>query len=343
MVGVAILKDFETGSYERIRLTFFEGHSFEDIDRGRDFVSCVVNPVTRKIVFDHGDLRRKPTAKEIFDVCRHVRELWMENEYATIVRFTQNYGDIKLRLVSEKLGVYGIPDKYSLFGRKHIDVSELVCDVRDRDILYISALCEALNFGVESLFNVNYPMFFYASGGIYVNVFLCESCLGERFALPKELVGLRRHATKYYRSIIKKRKINFAKQAESSPHPETAYDIIRQFRYYKCAVMKYVLEKGLASKEFILQLPQDSHIEELTSVFYMSACDFLEGLEGYFSAPSHVRYITVNDMLVLVSASSYRERIARKARAASINYKFQSKLPCPTYYDSHGRAYTRRG
>lgn len=340
MVGVAILKDFETGSYEKIRLTFYEGQTFEDIDRGKEFVSCTADYGKRKIVYDYGGLRHNPTSRQVFEICRRVRELWMDNEYITIVRFVYVHGEIRLRNVSEKLGVYDFPDKYSLFESGHTDVYKLVCDVRDRDILYISAMCEALNFGVESLFNVNYPMYFYASCGIYVNVFLYEACLEKRLVCPKEVRSSGRKAVKYYRFLIKKRKPISSIEQQINPASGTRHEIITDYREYKYKVMEYMMQNYPNANDFIINLPSDPFVATLTERFYNNACDFLRSMEGYFHAASHVRYITPTDMLSLVSSSAERDRIVCRSRAASANFKFQSKLPCPKFYDSRGRAYT---
>ena len=52
MVGTIIFKDFETGSYEHMRVTVYNGYAYADIDKSGSFSSCLVSCENNKIVYD---------------------------------------------------------------------------------------------------------------------------------------------------------------------------------------------------------------------------------------------------------------------------------------------------
>ncbi len=345
MVGTAIIKDFETGSFENIRLTFSEGMSFADIDRAEEVVSCLVNIGKRSIKYDYGnmDIAHTLTMNEVLDTAVKAREMWMENPYLTIARFVLSDGSCEMRTASEKAGVYEMPDLWALYDSECKDMYKLIKTVSDKDILYASLFCEAINYAVCVVFGIEERLFTYSACGIYVNIPLAEACSGEVIETDNNL-------RKYFSSMVKKylgtmKKPQNTTEFESDDGRGTASDIILSYRMYKTKVLGRVRELCFSSKgkKLILSLADDSKILSLTDSMY-SELEYYLGIIGpLFERSSHARYITIRDLLCYASLPSMRGDIQKRGRAGSVNYKLHSRLPCPDYYDSRGKAYWKKG
>ncbi len=347
MVGTAIIKDFETGSFENIRLTFSDGISFEDIDRAEDVVSCLVNIEKRSISYDYGnmDLARKLTMKEVMEIAVKAREMWMENPYLTIARFVLRDGSCEMRTVSEKAGVYEMPDLWALYSPECKDMYKLIKTVSDKDILYASLLCEAINYAVCVVYGIEEQLLGYSACGIYVNIPLAEACSGEAIETDKKLRRRFSSMVKKHRQTMKKGKHTTEMKFEGGGGSSAVSDIIVSYRMYKTKVLGRVreLSRSKTGNELILSLADDGIILSLTDSMY-ELLEYYIGIIGpLFERPSHARYITIRDLLCYASVPSLRGGIQRRGRAGSVNYKLHSKLPCPDYYDSRGKAYWKKG
>ncbi len=347
MVGTAIIKDFETGSFENIRLTFSDGISFEDIDRAEEVVSCLVNIEKGSIRYDYGsdDLARKLTMQEVLGVAVKVRKMWMENPHLTIARFVLRDGNCEMRTASEKAGVYEMPDLWALFSPECKDMYMLIKTVSDRDVLYASLLCEAINYAVCVVYGIEEQLLGYAACGIYVNIPLAEACAGEVIETDNKLRRRFSSMVKKHRQTMKEGKNIPETEFESGEGLSAASDIAVSYRMYKTKVLGRVRELSRSSrgKELILSLADDSVILSLADSMYSFLDYYIDIIGPLFERPSHARYITIRDLLSYSALPSLRGEIQRRGRAGSINYKLHSRLPCPDYYDSRGKAYWKKG
>ncbi len=347
MVGTAIIKDFETGSFENIRITFSEGMSFEDIDRADEVVSCLVNIEKRSIRYDYGnkELARNLTMNEVLDIAVKAREMWMENPYLTIARFVLGDESCEMRTVSEKAGVYEMPDLWALHDIECKDMYKLIKTVSDKDILYASLLCEAINYAVRVVYCMEEQLLGYSACGIYVNIPLAEACSGEVIEKDKKLRKYFSPMVKKHLRTMKKCKKEAQEEFESADSSETVSDIILSYRMYKTKVLTRVKELSASLKgwELILSLADDSKILSLTDSMYLELDYYIGIIGNLFERPSHAKYITIRDLLCYASLPTLRDAIHRRGRAGSVNYKLHSKLPCPDYYDSRGKAYWKEG
>lgn len=353
MVGTVIFKDFESGSYEDMRLTIYEGSSYEDIQRGGDFVSCVVNPEALRIRYDHRSSDSAPSLRmrQVLQIARKAREYLYEHTYVTMAEFCIRGDDVDIRTSSVKSGVYEPVDIRAAFYKGVTDVYRLVSHVGTGSVLYVSVLCEALNFCVGRLFCIEEPLFGFSAGAIYANAALFTHS-GEAmaaFGLDKSMKAVittkrkKRHMLRFRPESID----------DTEPQGTMSYgrhrSLILSYRSFKCEALKLVCSSLPANSSpkrmtrFILSLADDDKLRSLCDRFCRELKEFAEGLEHYFVARSHIEYTALKDILYLAMDADLHTDVAQKARAASINMKLQSKLPNPDYYDSRGRAYWTKG
>lgn len=347
MVGTAIIKNFETGSYQSIRITFSEGESFEDIERACDVVSCLVDTDTKSISYDYGisSLANKLTMNELLYVAECAQRMWMENPHLTITRFVMRDGDCEMRVLSEKSGVYEMPDIWALYDTERRDVYRLIKTVDDRNILYASLLCESLNYAVCTECGIEEQLFGYSAGGIYINLALAEACSGGTMETDKGIRRLYSSMVKKHRRTMKRHIGTNETDFENSVSTLAMSSVVTSYRMYKTKVLLRVRELlyRIGKKECILSLADDDVILSYTDSMYESLEYIKEIIAPLFERPSHTDYITIRDLLLYVTVEGSRDSIRSKGRASSINFKLHSRTPCPDYYDSRGRAYWKKG
>lgn len=353
MVGRIIYKDFETGSYEKMLVTVFDGISYPDMEKNNDFSSYLVTFSEKKIQKQYvsSDSAPRCTINEILAVCRKAREFLFCHNYVTVAEFVLAGENIRIRSVSSKSGAYSPVDFSAVFTKGMRDVYKLVAEFKDTTHLYRSLLCSVLNYCVSEIFGIEEEMFGVSSAGVYANVSLfkfSKEALGEA-KVPCELCALMKTVRK------RRHMINPARIRHNFPHMEESQRVlprerlISDFRFLRYKVLKTVL--GLMPRpmnapqitRFILSLPCKEEIICGFEEYYDLLHEFVLRFEHVFEAKSHVDYLEVEDVFSLACREDTAVEAAKRASALSANMKLRCKLPCPPYYDSSGRAYWEKG
>lgn len=333
MVGVVIFKDFETGSYENMTVTCFAGNSFEDIERSGEFVSYLVSAGTIKVRFVAGTEAASfcPSYSEIYRICSEAKRFLCENSYCTVAEFAGSETEISFRFRSGKCGVYAPVDMRNLRNPKADDIYALCGEVKGKEPLYLSLICDVLNFAVQTLFDAEEEIYGFSGTGIYINtsVFLQKFNLSKK--IPKNRNRYRRHRV----DIRKTKKVSFAVETESAPST-TGAKVINGYRCLKRNVLELVSDIFTVSD--LLDLPKSEKLHSLAEVFYEELKDVLRVYTFAFEARSHIYYIGIKDALSLVTCGeSMAEPLVKPAGVLSANMKLREKLPNPDYYTSSGK------
>lgn len=335
MVGVVIFKDFETGSFEKMTITCFRGDSYADIEREREFCSygvsddgfCIDVISSTPEAFCPG----YTALKEVYD---GARKFFFDNIHCTVAEFIKQGQDISFRLRSGKNGVYAPTDIRNIWNNGNKDIYSLCSTSENKKPLYLSLLCDVLNFCMHSVFDAEEEIFSFSGTGIYINesVFLGNpgfSC-GKR---------KRRHLV----NLKKCHRISFPLQ--EAVFSSTGHRLIREYRILRKNILDIVqtvvFDKGSAREIFdrIRDLPGDSRILTYTDVFYEELTETLRVFTYAFDAVSHIYYIGIKEALrLIVCGDGSDDGLSSRAAVLSADMKLRSKLPNPDFYTSRGNA-----
>ncbi len=347
VAGVIIFKNFESGSYENIRVTMYHGASFADIKRGEEFSSCTVGLEAGYVHYDFVSSDRAPRCgmRQILGIAKAAREYLCDNPHVTIAEFCQSHGEINIRHVSVKGGVHEPVDFRTLFDSDVQDVYRLCRDNSDGTYLYNSLLCETLNYCMRSLLGTEEGLFGHSGGGIYVNIGLLAHSKSamEVLDIPKHIRSLIK--TKRQRAHMPKLSSpnRTVVHTDGSPSGNARRNVIHSLAYLKCSALEYVAETAPQNgseadmARFVTNMPCDERINFLVHICAEELRDFARGFEYLLKAKSHVDFLTPQEILCI--AEEPELFVAETAHARSVNGRLSSKLPCPPYYDSRGKAY----
>ena len=347
MVGIIILKDFETGSYSRVRITAYEDDSFSNIGNG-DFSSCVVEPDKGTFAVDYKscDHSRVVTMAEAFKLTEDARRFWYSNREATELEFCFSTEESKFRIHSTKDGVYSPPDLQNLF--KGDSFYKLCGEFKEDSFSQNAVLCDTLNYSVQRLYNTSEAVYAVAGVGVYINLVPFADCRGALSALAvsgkiKTLIksAAKLHGININPCLSMPEEMEYADEFVS----RSGHRLINQFRNCKIKVCKRVYDILKNNPEHFIvvltKLCNDPEIKRLTKEFSLEFEDFCSKFYdyGYLEAKSHTRCITVREALAILSDTPCSKEISSGVSARSANLKFQQKLPGAHYYGSDGRAY----
>ncbi len=345
MVGTIIFKDFETGSYEYMRLTFCEGSAFADIQRAEEFSTCLVSIDKRKIKYDFSvPAKKRVTDFRLFEICHRAREYLFKNEYVTIAEFCENEGSVNIRPVSTKSGLYTPVDMRTPFMTNFSNVYKLCTEEFGPTHLFRSVRCEIINYCLLKMFDIEEEVFGISGKGLYINAAIFASYRKSlsKLSLPKKLKAL---AKKHPNSRRAPRFSDFTIEYEQKIHTDSSRDlIIGKLRHTKIKALEYSLALEQDRKDYIgfaLKLSEDSYIKEISDIFALELRDYMSNYEFCFKAKSHIDFLDVSDAMHLILDMQSAEEISAKAMALSANMKIREKVPCPDYYDSYGTAYNQ--
>lgn len=345
MVGTLIFKDFETGSYEYMRVTMYEGASYKDIERESEFSSCLVSLERKSVSYDliTSDKAPRLSLHSLLTLCRKAKEFLYENDYVTIADFCINDNGIDLRKRSSKSGIYAPVDMRAALDPGAYDVYRL-CRVEQEDThLGLSVRCTLLNYCLGRLFDVEEEIFGISGRGIYIScaAFAHDAASMKMLSLPKNMRKLIK--TKRRRHCVPRRTKVSLTQIICAAHTQPHLRLIFSWRRVKLSALSYASRKlsncMKCRLDFALSLIDDGYISGLARDFCTELREYVSNYDFCFKSKSHADYISVADALYLVADINSAEQISQRAAALSANMKLRDKLPCPDYYDSYGRAY----
>lgn len=321
MVGTVIFKDFETGSYETMRVTVYNGNSYADIDKAQEFSSCVVSLERKSAVYDVFASENAPrlNMRELFEICCRAREYLYKHDWVTIADFLKNGTEISLRCRSAKSGIYSPVDMRTVFdmGSRH---EYKLCFEDDSAYLNLSVRCHAVNYCLKVLLDIEDDVFGISGRGVYMDVSLIKA----------------------KRAYTAKPKRADCSDASFSPCAHSHMELISSFRSLKLRALeraKHSFFKSKSLAEICLQIMEDEYIKRASLEFTDELLNYLYNYEFWFDAKSHIKYMSICDALYLMTDTDASDDIAKRASALSANMKFRQKLPCADYYDGTGRAY----
>ncbi len=343
MVGIVALKNFETGSYRRMRVSVFKGNMYSDIASGELVSSYIIDPVLEVAVLelsnDTGDF---VSLDKVVCVARSAREFFYSNTYATQLKFKTTGEDIKFKVSGTRCGVSEPASFRELFGDSSLFM--LVSDEREHTYLWRSALCDAMNFAVQKIFGISEEVYAQSGGGIYINLALFSP------RLVKFGVGdIDADVFKILKSLKKKR---LGKLKPKDPYKEVTL-MVNGFGYHSEAI--YLVRRlkheayaktikdfiGIDDKQIILRLlafSSNQALRECTDSFTSDASDYITNCFKY-SNIKHESYkdmISAREFLFLVHEA--KGDMAEILSARSSNLKFLKFLPCAKYLLSDATA-----
>lgn len=342
MVGTVIFKDFESGSYERMRVTVYDGHSYEDIDRQGSFSSCLVSLENNKIVYDavFGEAAPRLTMNRLLDLCQRARQYFYKNEWVTIADFCVSENEISIRSRSSKSGIFAPIDVRTLFDFKTRRIYRL-CMESEESYLGLSVRCAVVNYCLKKLFDTEDDVFGISGRGVYIDASLFKGCRRsvDFLALCDDV-----------RKLIKTKKTRkldmnctLPEETELAPKEMPHMNLISEWRRLKLCSHAQMCKKYLGSRlsaaEICIDILEDADIKRRAEEFTCILTELLENYEFYFDAKSHINYISIDDALSMLTDADASDKIAERAASLSANMKLRKRLPCADYYDSHGKAY----
>ena len=342
MVGTVIFKDFETGSYEHMRVTVYNGHSYADIDRQDSFSSCLVSCKDGSVVYDAkvGEDAPRLTMRSLLDLCRRARQYFYKNDWVTIVDFCMDENDISIRSRSSKNGIFAPIDVRTLFDFKTSRIYKL-CMESEESYLSISVRCAVVNYCLKKLFDIEDDVFGISGKGVYIDASLFKGCRrsAEYISVCDDI-----------RKLIKNKKprklrlnCDYPVSADFAPRELPHMNLISEWRRFKHQAHADMCEKYLGSDmsaaEICIDVLENEGIKRSSEEFIHNLTELLENYEFYFEAKSHINYISIEDALCILTDADASDKIAKRASALSANMKLRKRLPCADYYDSQGKAY----
>ena len=347
MVGVVILKNFETGSYKYMQVTVFDGSSYADIERGEAVFSYSVNPdeddVRQTFSLENPDI--SVSKSDILAIASFARTYMFQNPYATILKFKKNGSDTVFKTSSCREGVSSPASFHSLFLDDSLYM--LLSDEKENTYTWRSAFCDALNFAMQKIFGISDEIYSQSAGGIYINIALIGA-LRSKFIikdLPWDV---------FVRLLFlkggKKRRlkpVNLCKEAKPCAKPVGSHAYaVYLYRKLKYAIYQEVsqimsdiknsceaaVQLALIVKNSSLRLIVDEFCEDMSD-FANSYYDF-----GYVSSKTHINMMSVREILSLANDTNLMENISKVLSARSSNIRFFNKLPCAKYILSDGTA-----
>jgi len=349
LVGRVIYKNFETGSYEKMRITIYDGVSFSDIEREPILKSYLVNITTGKVVCDFAseDKVINVSLLKINEIVCEAKRFLFDNVHITVAEFVCLVGEIKFRAFSSKCGTYSPPDLRAVYDARINDIYMLCSENSDEDYMTKGVICKFLNQAITEVFGSEDEMFFVSGKGIYINISLFAH---SRSALDS--LGVREDLKKAIKTKRKKRhmlsfvpSLSCGDELRGQPLNETRYNLISLMRSHMLKICRYVYENavGLKTKSetarFIFDLADDEYVLSVASDFAQEMSDAALLYRFGFKASSHINYLDADDVLALYAGTEPISKIAERAAAISANMKLRDLLPCPLYYDSYGKAY----
>ena len=347
MVGIVILKDFETGSYSHVRITTYKGFSFADIGKGA-FSSCTANIENRSMTLSYKSAEDAPviSVPDALGIAEKAREFVYNEQGATELEYCFTNNEIKFRIHSCKEGVYSPPDTQKLFGGKSF--YKLCGKLEGRTFSYAAALRDGLNYAMTVLLNTSEAVFGLSGYGIYINIALFTkdkgalkelNLTGDIYNAVKKVVPDTYVKLKEPGNVIHSRADIYAASERQR--------IINLYQNYKgdvCSKVYDLLSGAHTSGEMmkrVLSLWKNREIEELTGEFTSELKLFCIRFYdyGYLDAKSHSEILTPREALGLAWEPGRNKEIAKRLSARSANLKFFAGIPCAHYYGSDGRAY----
>ncbi len=343
MVGTIVFKNFETGSYEEMRIVAYNGTTYADIGEG-EFFSCRVNLEQKGIVYDYTSSEDAPcrSMTAVLLLAKKAREFLYQNPYVTVAEYCFNSADCTLRAVSSKAGVYEPVDFKTLFNNGGF--YKCIAEFSNKSPLWRSVLCEGLNFCIEHTFKTSERIFDFSSYGIYVNVSAFPRSVYNVFELPDKLKKTAKSKSALGISLRYKRtkELEYNQNMVYQPFGR----LLRQYCVYRIKCFNRLNEilmkttSRSARSRAILSLPKDKYILSITNDFSEELLDFAMSYAdyGYLKSKSHADMLVLREVLLLSVRADVRQKISYVAQARSVNSKLLNKLPCAPYFDSNGTA-----
>lgn len=344
MVGTILYKDFETGSYENIKLVAYEGTNYSDIGKG-EFITCIVNCDT-----DYVDYIHRPAVipdfagmYNILRVAVKARKYLYKNTHITSVEFCSNYDECNFRPISFKSGVWEPVDFRTLFNNG--GYYALVSEYAHKTPMWISVFCDSLNFCVQRAFGTSVALYGFSGYGIYMNIAVLPEKSLKIMGLPSAVFAdaKAKDTNRLTYGIRKHDKCHVSMKL--SPHPTERIIYLWNTLRLKC--LQYFVDKQDKCRkctdftELIMHIADDEALVRFVDGFTAELSEYAQRFfdYGYIESKAHADVLTFREVLGLEFCSDIRSDISGIAKARSINSKFMYKLPCATYYDSNGTAF----
>ena len=347
MVGKIIFKNFETGSYEYWRITAYEGTSYADIMRGEDFSSCLVSPDGGFFECDYMTSPDSPRCNlsQIERLCRAARELLQEDVLVTMADFCIDEGSLKIRKSSYTAGLYEPVSFVPIFSRERKALFKLCAQLDYGTYLEHSAMCFVLNYCMRKLYDIEEEVFGLSGKGLYINaaLFASDRASVKFLGIPSDmrrLMGSKRRGNlrpRRAKTVDIPRELMQIKNP--SPHERLLADLCRAKRDALCMAYQKMHSSKLKGASLALYICEQEDIIQIIHNFAAELVEYVSNYEFFFDAPSHIKYLSLEDALCIASETDLSDRIFKNAAARSAAMKYMERIPSSDYIDSMGRVY----
>ncbi len=345
MVGTVTFKNFETGSYREMRITAYRGDNYADIGKG-EFFSCRVSPEDKRIDFEllPPEAMDFAAMTSILYVANKARDYLLDNTHITVAEFCNSGNACNFRAISSKCGVYEPPDMKALWNG--IGVYMLLKSFNTHNLIWISMLCESINFGIRRIFATSQKVFHFSGYGVYINLAL----FGRRGlrTLPQRIPASIKKLIPAGRTLSALPKRKALKELESFLCDRAYYKRRVSYTISLCKIrvhnrMVHLLGDAKKPSDIvrcIFSLVSDEEIAAFVAEASAEIKDYALTYKeyGYVEALSHINMLTVRDIILMETDLSASGLVAERLKARSINHKIFAAVPCPPFYDNCGTA-----
>lgn len=346
MVGTIIFKNFETGSYKEMRICAFDGNTYSHIGKG-DFIQCYINLEKETIRYDTPPVSNSfcPTMGQMFSVAKEGRRFLLANSHITVCEYTLNGENISIRPVSSNWGVYEVPEITSLFNEGGF--YKLTKEFPEKPPLWLSCLCEVMNFCVQRVFSLSETVFSRSSYGIYINLSVFSKRQLKALGYGKNSPYTKIISAKNRCKICLKKPQSLNLNSTRKVYPSSKGKFIYELSLFKIKGANYFSDFVAKSSSLsdrlncIMSLALDSFIEKITDDFFDLVLQYSRDLFefGYLKSQIHTKMITLKEVMLLAFDNTEKGEVSKRVQARSKNFKLLNKLPCAKYFNSDGYAY----
>ncbi len=362
MVGVVLYKNTSNGSYRYVRITFFDGKYYNDIDIDKPYISYTIDTTDKRIINTKCSEDKKPpyvrlsVLYKVFD--KSILYL-NENQDVTQVYFKESDDTVEFKINSYSGGICTLPDYNNLHTRNG---TYFLCGDSNQPkhpVLYNDIFCVAANFAANKFLDITNKLYYYACGTIYIDAGIMFNAIHSKHALKKALS----YYPGYYRFIDKIHKNKFC--VKSSGHmpfiiPTALHEefqrsdvrtehsrMIETYRLTQVIIYEE-LKKCCTSRIFNVDTVNalinlyfnDTVIKALNeccNVFF----DFGDTLKAwcYFPKDFKLEFITAYEYLTYVNFADVREEIQKSCNARRKNFRLESGLPSPIAINCFGKCF----
>lgn len=360
MVGVVLYKNTSNGSYRYMRITFFDGRYYNDIDIDKPYISYTVD-ITDKNITDIkcSEMKKPPFVRlsVLYNVFDKAIVYLDKNRHATRAYFKVLENSVEFKTSSHSSGICTLPDYNNLYVGYG---AYFLCGDSNQPkhhILYNDIFCIGANFAANRFLGFTGKLYFYACGTIYIDAGIMFNSFHSKHALKKALS----YYPGYYRLIRKIHKF-CTKSVGHIPYkipnvpPEefqrsdirTEYSrTIEAYRLTQVTIYEE-LKKSCTSRVFNVDT-----VNSLINLYYNDAIvkalneccnvffDFGDTLKAwcYYPKDFKLEYLTAGEFLDYVNLVNRREKILESGNIRRKNFRLESKLPSPIAINRFGKCF----